>query len=335
MIRHRLEVYNQAGNLLEIFDKWSDLTWNKRLNNSGFLEFVLDFQDPKCRNSNLLGGLNFVKYYRNNILTWSGEIDLLDDYLDPDKGKVKVRCVSWFELLKFRYTAAERIFTSTNEGLILQTLVNETQALTDGDFGITIGSNTSADLRDRTYQYKNIRDAFIQMSEVIDGLDFEITPDRELNIYERKGTDLTSSVILNYADNIKSLRRIRDWSQLKNKTTALGEGTLTQTGSDPALSAVYKLREDIIQHPDISEATTLLGHAQEEVSVYKNPQRIFNIVLNDNCERPDLSEYDVGDTVQLIIEEGLIKERTQVRIMGINVKIDNEGTESVSLIVSL
>ena len=74
------------------------------------------------------------------------------------------------------------------------------------DLGFTKGSIEVTTNRDRTYNNQNIMEAFINMSNVISGCDFEITDDKVLNVYLLKGEDKTQDIILEYGENVSDVQ---------------------------------------------------------------------------------------------------------------------------------
>jgi hypothetical protein len=257
------------------------------------------------------------------------------DFGETVKETVKVD--GWFNLFKDRYTSINRLFTSTDAGQIAWTLISESQALTYGSLGITQGTITTSQNRTRLYEFKNIRDAIVQLSEVENGIDFEFTPDKVFNVYyPSMGVERTELELI-YPGNIKNLSISTDASQLKNYIVArgqgLGEGQLVDVIQDTDSQALYGLRQAVMDFSDIPDITTLQQLAGDELDNFKNPLEILQVTLDGNQE-PYVGSYWLGDRVMVTLEgyrryEHIV--RKLYRIDEIDITIDEFDNESVGL----
>jgi hypothetical protein len=251
--------------------------------------------------------------------------------------KETVKIDGWFNLFKDRYTSISRLFTSVDAGQIAWTLISESQALTYGTLGITQGTITASQTRTRLYEFKNIRDALVQLSEVQNGIDFEFTPDKVFNVfYPSMGVDRTE-LEFTYPGNIKGLSITTDATQLKNYIIArgqgFGEGQMYDVRQDTASQETYGLRQAVVDYSDIPDITTLQNLADEQLSHEKDPIEILQVTLDGNIE-PYVGSYWLGDRVMVTIEgyeryNHII--RTPYRIDEISISIDEFDNESVAL----
>lgn len=333
-VEHSIEVYDSSDNYLAFIDKWKSISYEQVLNKPSNLTFEMDMADPKAINDNLLGGQNYIKYSRGTQLRWGGQITSLGGNLAKDDRPFSVTCGDWVYLLKDKFITTEETWSSINEGTILQEVVNYFQVQSDGSYGITNGVNTSVDPRDRTYVDKNVLDIFTEFSSLQNGLDFEITPDRVLNIYEKKSTDRTGTHVFSYGENIDDFQWAIDFTQLKNDLKVYGADGIIRTRDNVNSQITYKRRQDILSYTDIPLNTTLDRLADEVLQVHANPIRTYSLSVLPDAE-PLFGTYEIGDTVQLVIEgQGLLDINQAVRIYGWNVTINEEGYEQLTLQVS-
>ncbi len=166
-------------------------------------------RDSKTNVGDLLKeGVNEIHIWRGNEKVVSGQINYSRATIQSDKRIHEVRAIGWLGLLLGdggRNTRSVQTFSATDQGAILWALIDHTQTQTNGNIGITEGTIEATVDRDRTYPIdKNIGDAIIEMTEVINGLDVEITPDKVFNVYKRIGED-RSYLIFEHPGGIKGL----------------------------------------------------------------------------------------------------------------------------------
>ena len=194
-------------------------------------------------------------------------------------------------------------------------MISQTQAV--GDLGITRGSIQTSKLRDRNYSYKNIGDAIIQLSEVVDGFDFEITHDKKFNVYYPKIGTRRNDITLTYPGGIRELSFERDASELTNRVIAVGSGSGVDAqrvlAVDTNSQLRFGVRERILQLSDVSVSETLQQHADAEIISSRGFLDAPSLMLN-TVELP-YGNYHIGDEIQVMAE-------------------DNEALEPINVVVS-
>jgi hypothetical protein len=282
--------------------------------------------------------------YRASKLIWAGVIWEITEDAQDDEGTVNVQCTEIFHILsEKRYTS--NTYTSTDAGQIAWGLINTTQGLTGGNLGITQGTIEGTQNRDRAYLDEKIGEKIIQLTEVINGFDFLITPSIKnntlgvFNVSAKIGTTLTS-FRLEYGEglknNIQSWSRKRTLSDMFNSVIVEGEGLgdarLTSTETDTALITAIGLLEGRIQEKSVNQQTTLDTRADEFIRVRKTEQPLYDITVNNAYD--DFGKYDVGDIVPVRIKYGYIDMNSTMRIYGIDVRISDAGEEVIKLTIS-
>lgn len=310
-----ITVYNSSGNLIaDISDKRSSFNYSKARNRADEISLSLNLDVLKrlavasgLTVSDMLAvNENEIRVYRDGTLVTAGQIAEINPLISGDERTCSIKTVGWLDLFKKRHTAGTRTFTATDQSTILWTLINESQSQTDGNFGVTLGTLTSSIARDRTYEYKNIYDAIVQMTEVINGMDVEITPAKVFNTYYPKIGSVREDIIFNYPGNIQSIGFTRRGSEVYNRVIARGGGfgqdAIKTEAVDTALRSRHKLREEVVEYSDVSKLTTLQQHADKDVADKSKFNDLPEITLVSGAT-PEFGTYGIGDVVQIQINE--------------------------------
>ena len=328
----------------EILPEALNRSYSYQLNRAGKASFSLPLTTERLQRFPLYIGVTRLLIYRATKLIWAGVIWEITEDAQDDEGAVNVQCTEIFHILsEKRYTS--NTYTSTDAGTIAWGLINTTQGLSGGNLGITQGTIEATQNRDRAYLDEKIGEKIIQLTEVINGFDFEITPSIKVNtlgvfnVYSKRGSTL-NTFRLEYGEglknNIQSWSRKRTLSDMFNSVIVEGEGLgdarLTSTETDAALITAIGLLEGRIQEKSISEQTTLDTRADEFIRVRKTEQPLYDITVNDAYD--DFGKYDVGDIVPVRIKYGYVAINTTMRIYGIDVRVSDAGEEVIKLTVS-
>lgn len=340
MVKYRIKVRNGSNIEIGEFTTFRKVDFGKRLNNYGELSFEVPAGDSKAA---LLISLReyTVWIYEENAgvitLIWSGEQALRRGTLAVDKNNwVKIICFTWFEQFNNRFTEAERVFTGVDQGEIMMTLFEETQAQTNGDFLITEGTIVPTFDRDRQYFNQNIMQAVIDLTNVISGFDFEITDNREVNADAIIGTDLTDSIVLEYGHNITECTITEDFSNPVNRGIVLGEAegeTDLQRveRNDTASQAIYKVREDTMTDRDISDIDTFEEKGDALIQKYGTPLFILEIDLLSSAI--SITSFSIGDLIRIIIKYGIYDIDETYRIFEWTISLKEDNTQTLKLVL--
>lgn len=338
MVQYHIQVKNKAGETLGEFDKWSNLVFEKRLNNVGQCSFQVPASDTKLLDMAALRN-HEVYVYRGNTLVWAGEMANHDGVLQLDSpNHITIIAYDFLELLNARLTDPSVRYDQIDAGAIAWDLIDTSQQQTDGDFGITEGVIEETVLRDRTYEEKNIMEALIQLSEVQNGFDFEVTDDKVFNVFAHKGADLSQSVTLEWRTNIKSARIGRDFTNPCNEARVLGSGfgasQIKVTVTDTDSRAAMKLRQQRVSYTDVSQEDTLTDKGTAVVNQYKVPVEQLQLVQLPGT-KPTFGSLKPGDTIRVKIREGFWNINNRYRIYGYKVNVGDMMQELIEYFVSL
>jgi hypothetical protein len=185
MANYSILVKDKSGNTIGSVVQWFSLDFSKNLNSYGSMTITIPTSCPNLRSLIALRTYEFY-VYRNDVLVWAGEQASAHTSLMGQRNILTVTSFSFLEMLNHRITGAIKSFSNTDAGDIAWELIDDSQNETDGDFGITQGSIETTVDRDRTFNDKNIMEALVQLSEVNNGFDFEITDSKVFNVYSPK-----------------------------------------------------------------------------------------------------------------------------------------------------
>lgn len=284
-------------------------------------------------------GKNEVIIKRLGVPFFGGKISYYETKLEDAK-TVTLKAQGWLELFKDRFSGPEDVYTDVDQGAIAWDQIDDSQQAANGDFGITQGTIQTSRNRNRTYEYKSVKDILIKLSEVDEGFDFEFTPDKRFNIYYPEMGVTRSEFQFTYPGNIKSIKITTNAAELVNYAIArgqgFGEGQIIDIRQDTLSQAQYKRREQILDFSDVPDIETLQELADEEIRIKKDPLEILEIQLDGGLS-PIIGSYWLGDRVKVIVENLLLYSHINAfyRIDKIVIEIDDNDVETVTLNLTL
>jgi len=333
---YSLLIKNAAGSNINEITNHKGFNFNYELNRPGECSFTanIDFAD-KFTMANLFPYISYLDIYRFNTKVWSGVLSKIPSgSVGKETGSIDFTFSGYLHLLEKMFMGAlGETYTATEQGTILWTMLNNFQSLPNGNYGITLGNVSTGISRDRTYSaFKNIYDAFIEMTEVINGPDIDITIEKVLNVYAHKGHRLNH--VFEYGKNISDFSFSVDGDSIVNNSIFLGSGE----GSDMLYSVAhnmqsqekYGLMQNVTQKSDVIILDTLTGYAQGEVNEFGEPTQIFglNAMVQDD---PPMGSYTVGDEIRCICKKGWVNFDKFLRIKKISVDVNEEELETVKV----
>lgn len=275
-----------------------------------------------------------VRVKRNGVYLFGVQVVDMEYTFSEAGAELQVRCSGFIDLLMDRYVT--KTYTSTDATEIARDLIAETQAVM-GDFGITNGVNQATTLlRDRTYVDQNVKEAIINLTNLIDGnFDFRFTYDRKFETYQQIGA-VRDSFTFTYPYNVKSMTVPRTALGLYNYIIALGSGfgeeTLRAEAGDTASRLNYGTRQKIVSFNSISEQATLNQQAVSEVLLRKDILMLPKLKVSGAfC---DLNTIWIGDRIPIETQGYTSLQLSGLyRIEQINVSLDDNDAEDIDLIV--
>lgn len=284
-------------------------------------------------------GVSEIRVLRRGVVLTAGQIFSWEADLGEQR-VIAVHSKGWLELLRYRLTS--NTYANTTALAIVQNELSTTQARPFGSFGITLGTYPSPDITNtydsKVYESKPIYDVLVELSEEQGGFDFEVTWDKQLNIYTQIGIQ-RPEILLTYPGNVKDVRLAKDSSRLVNALTARGQGygaaQLVATVSDTDSQQIYAIRESTLDFSDVSDTTQLTNLAESELSTYKRPLVVHDVVFDGGgaSGAPEVGSFHIGDQIPVIVKTLQLYEDVDqyFTIDTIAVTIDNEDQEEVTL----
>lgn len=347
MVTYIIQVRDSDGTHIGEFQRFRKLKFNKRLNNYGQCSFEVPVNDSKVSSLIALRRYSVYIYRKDDLaedttpqLVWSGQQALREGNLNATADNwVSIRCYDWFELLRHRYTDTLVTYTTTDAGEIAWDLINTSQIQTNGNFGIIEGDIEATQDRDREYKNYNIADAIINLSNVINGFDFEINTSKVFNVYAQQGIDRTDSVILEYGINIRSVRIVEDFTSAINRAIVLGkneadfDNPLREERDNLTSQGTYQLFEGLQSEPNVIEVDTLQEKGDAMLRKYQDPLMGISMDLV-RSSTPIITDFGLGDIIRIKVQTGIYDLDDSFRIYEWEVSYDEQDTETLNLVVA-
>lgn len=245
--------------------------------------------------------------------------------------------------LKMMIVDSDQVFSQQDQTVIATKLIDQWQNLDYGNFGIdTTGIPPSGVLRDGTYLQKELHNVYQRVTEMgarENGFDVSVDPQsRKLRLaYPLQGVDRSSGedAIVFDARNVTSPNII--CSSAPGDVASESYGTGTSSGSDTVytvqsnleLRARYGRSAYAANYDGVSEQATLDDHAEAALETRSDALLVPG---PDTRVTPDadLSQYDVGDTINYQLHEQLSISGA-FRMRKRQVTVSKTGQETVSL----
>lgn len=347
MGRWKIEVYDQDGNAIaDLSGKSLKRRFSKVRNRAPVIDLSYDLDEMKafCQKLNTTApelfaiNQNEIRVTRDTSVYMAGQIVYRQPVITDDERTINIKAVGWFDLLGVREIDEAVRFDQIEQGQIAWSLIDTAQQREDGDFGITQGYIQAGPLRDRSYESrKNIKEAIVQLSEVIGGFDMEVTWDKKFNVYYPKMGSRKPDIVLTYPGSIRTISFASDGMKMANEIIARGSGTgedaFKATSSDEVSRQKYKLRQATVDYSDVSLVDTLQEHGDDELNFRSKFLDVPDVTL-DSATAPAFGSYDLGDEIRIEVTEDLEIFGTVndfFRIDAIDVELDENDDEDIRL----
>lgn len=337
--RHQIIVKDKAGNIIGEISDWFNLTFSDQQNSYGQCSFDIPIDSSDAIN------LISLRRYEVDIVqdgksVWSGEQVNADVTIQADDANlVTITCYTYVEMLNARYTPQDVRYDQIDQALILKALVEDSQDLTDGYLGFTFADITPTMDRDREYKLDNIMEAFTNMSNVINGIDFWIDNNKVIHFgTPRRGSDRSNQFGFQWKVNVSQMQISDNFASPANTAYAIGtepDGVtpLIIPFADTAARETYKLREQTVSSIDVSESDTLIGKAEDLVNTNKKQVRTIRLTQIPNTT-PRLTDLNIGDSINVKIKKGRYDIDAPFRIQGYECSIGDVGESNVTWILA-
>jgi len=140
---------------------------------------------------------------------------------------INVQAVCYRRILASRHVVSDLTFSATSQGDIVFGLIQHTQAQLNGDLGITLSSAGPTVIRDREYiAGTNILEAIVELSQIDDGIAWEINEDLELTVTQPQLFNLRPQPVV-LGVNALTVTRPSGAPSFANAAVVSGDGNAT------------------------------------------------------------------------------------------------------------
>lgn len=359
MATYRYLFANLADNSILAELQVTDVSFTQTLNAAGTLNASLLLSGvPAAANvaNSTIPGKCAIYVDRDGILVWGGVI-WNREYNSADQ-HIRITAREFESYFERRRITSTLGFTNQDQLLIAQTIMNQAQAVTGGNIGVQVGTETSGVLVSRvfySYELKSVYQALLDLSRADDGFDFNIqvayngagSPTKTLVLsYPMSGTRYTTSnvaapVFEFPAGNIVEYSYPEDGSIAANTFYVVGagsnEGKLIVTATDTTkVSDGWPLLEDSANYSDFTDTTLLSALAAGNLAAVSYPPTTLKIVAPPSQD-PVFGTYRIGDDVRVrIIDDRFPTGLDAVyRLVALSLTAGESGPERVTLTLTL
>jgi hypothetical protein len=331
---YELELSDLNGSVIIASLPFDDLRYGFTLDGLPWAEFSIDMWRPEATTTNLAEGQREVRIRRDGVLVWGGYLWTTE--VSTDTLMVRCQCEGWFSMFYHRLLDQDKIFEDVEQFDIAWQVLNYTQGLTDGNLGVTRGPEAnSGQVKTKKYRYwerQNVGEAINELSEMHDGFDYDIAPNKVFHMYyPRRGVLLGTNFELDV--NASNVYVLRDAKELATEVHGIGGGeekaTCIAVVVDTGARATYKLRQTAEDFGEIKHFNTMVKRTTRFLNNHKAPTRQpqIGVVLTP----PDLLNFGLGDRGTVIASAGFLQINAVHRIIAIEVFLDQTGVEVVTV----
>lgn len=251
-----------------------------------------------------------VKIYEDSDLLFTGVLrrrKLKGGKVGATEASIPI--ADYLSMLAKRRTSNKAEYSSYDSAQIVLDELDISQAKTNGDLGITHGTEPTTINRDNLSRFESLLELLVSMSnlKLKDGYDFDIDVTKALNFYyPTKGTTRENIVfndfnILSWEDDIPLA------GSLTNNVDVLGDGfdddLIWSNREDATVQAAWKLHEDVIKESGVKLTSTLQDRGDKYLEKNKTPSAGRIIKIEHLQGTPSITTYNVGDYVAVKIDD--------------------------------
>jgi len=267
-------------------------------------------------NGMLKGVYREVEVYREGTLLHTL---VLNRKQNRKSGTVTLYISDYVAMLDTRITGNDGLkYTSEDSAVIAWDEINISQLKTNGSFGLTLGTQPTTKNRQRTLRFTSLLDLLVGMSnyKLKDGYDFEITQNKVLNFYyPTKGQSKPNVIFTN--------RNTTDWTvtesmagNIFNKVAVLGKGSeedmVTSVREDTTNQPNWLLSEATLSEKGVEDTAELADRGDKFLVDHDTPEDTRSVTVTHIDGDPNLTDYSMGDSVGVRIEEEDIDQAMRV-----------------------
>lgn len=342
-LKYEIELWINGVMVADISRLATSRSYTIKRNDSEEIQFTLDvkaFEDHcvaagRDPEATLVPYVTDVRVKRNGKYLFGTQVVDINYTLNEGGASMVVKATGFLDLFASRLIT--KSYSAEEATEIARDMLDETQAVY-GDYGVVNGPeqfNTGVD-RDRNYIDQNIKDALLNLTDLIDGnFDFAFTYDRKFNTYEMQGT-YRPNLKLTYPYNIKSISTPKTALNLYNYTIGLGSGfgeeTVRSEVSDIDSRLNYGTRMRQVTFNSVEDQTVLDQNTAAENAKTKDLLILPKLTVTGDFL--DLNTVWVGDRIPVEIQGHPSLPLNDIyRIEQLSVTLDENDAEDIGLTV--
>jgi hypothetical protein len=322
-----------VGNVEGEPTEWHDLTVNLRVADACDASITIDGHALEAVSLVELATDMWVWFGPD--LVFRGRVVAADDSLDSVSHRTTVRAVDYRGVLARRVLLEgdQLSFTARPQAEIVWTIVNTMQARPGGNLGITRGVIPQSQPRDRIFDVgAGIGDTINSLAEVINGFDWQVDPQRRLNIfYPRRGGDL--GITLDYGASVTTVDRTSGSADFANVVRVIGsEATVARTVASATIATDPRGRwESSTADPDLLLQSTVNDRASRFLADQADMRETYTLTLVPGFYTS--GNIGPGDIARLVVRSGRLDVNDLVRVTEVAIDANEDGDDTVKLAV--
>jgi hypothetical protein len=289
---------------------------------------------------------------RDGALVWGG-ILWQREYASLGQ-TLKITAREFESYFERRRITSDVVFNGTDQLTAVQSVVNTAQSATNGNIGVTVGTETSGVTISRTifgYEYKTVFSLIQDLSRSTTGFDFNIyvyydsngNPAKQLRLgYPRYGRKYsatsTTAPVFELPGNIIEYTYPEDGLIAANYLYTIGAGSnpgrLSFTAFDGTkIASGWPLLEEQANYSDVSDSSLLTNLGNGQIAVVSYPPTTIKLTVSPNND-PIFGSYEIGDDARLRILDDRFPTQldTTYRIVAYNMTVgENNSPEIVTV----
>lgn len=281
-------------------------------------------------------GLTEVNLLRNGNSIFLGPI--WDITVSSEAHVMTIMAQDVSSYLGQRYIMADTKFTKKRFAYAAWKLIQDTQALTYGDLGITLGQDApTSPTGSFSFTKKSgtsILKALDKLSAGTTGFDWEINPSRQLMLYYPR-IQIPSLITLEYPTVIKRYSVQGMGKYVANSVFAKGANKeISNVYSDATSQQLFGLRQYVASDSSIKSKTKLDAYARSVLNLRKNPRLIPQLTLDVGGMNPFEGDVGYGWLINTIIDDGWVQFNGTMRCSGYQLTLGKHGNETFVLYIN-
>lgn len=300
-----------------------------RLEGPSMASFRINAAHPSARFFTELA--SDIVIYRDGLKLARTVVTSTRDIIDEDSHYIDVTSMDYRGRLAFRRVLSDQTFTAEDDVDIAWDAIDNAQAETNGNMGITRGVRPAGLALTGTFPAGiSVAEAIDLVANVDDGFDWEIDADLQFNIYRTRG--VVADRILDYGGLLTGVVREFAAVEFANSVRASGDDSIPSVIAGTGDATIGRWDKQV-GFPQIDNSTLLTGLAIDELNRATDQAVTFGVRLRESegIQRwGGFADIGLGDSVRLVVNSNRLNVNTLLRVREIDVTVSDDGAEEVT-----